>query len=152
MKSIKAALRRGSLLRGPCRLLGHRNPMQVVKSGRSRRGECSCHSFPIYDRISSLKKCCHVCFHPTTVEYLKPLRDSTSASSEGLLVQKVKIGMQYEREYTVLALAARPGLREIALQLLPRGANPNGTSYQGTSLLAHTSVHLAQARKAQDDE
>jgi ankyrin repeat protein len=60
--------------------------------------------------------------------------------------------MQYEREYTVLALAARPGLREIALQLLPRGANPNGTSYQGTSLLAHTSVHLAQARKAQDDE
>jgi ankyrin repeat protein len=60
--------------------------------------------------------------------------------------------MQDEQEYTVLALAARPGLREIVLQLLPRGANPNSTSYQGASLLAHASVHLAQARMAQDDK
>ncbi|PMD52876.1 uncharacterized protein K444DRAFT_487666, partial [Hyaloscypha bicolor E] len=71
--------------------------------------------------------------------------------SEGGLVQNANIGMRDERGYTVLALAARHGFRDIVLQLLHRGANPNTRSYQGTGVLAHTVVHLSRAQKTQDD-
>jgi hypothetical protein len=59
--------------------------------------------------------------------------------------------MRDERGYTVLALAASHDFRDLVLQLLHRGANPNSRSYQGTGVLAHAVAHLAQATKTQDD-
>jgi Ankyrin repeat len=79
---------------------------------------------------------------PTCPECLTLL---TASSSCAPLIRKANIGMRDERGYTVLALAARHGQREIVLQLLHRGANPNSRSYQGTSLLAHARAHLARA-------
>lgn len=78
----------------------------------------------------------------------------TSSRSPGemkILAQEADINMRDARGYTVLAMAARHGLRDVVLQLLYCGANPNSRSYQGTSVLAHSGANLARAHKIRDD-
>jgi ankyrin repeat protein len=87
----------------------------------------------------------------TCRECLEHLTDTKLACSEGGLVQNANISMRDERGYPVLALAARYGFRDLVLQLLHRGANPNSRSYQGTGVLSHAVAHLAQATKMEDD-
>jgi ankyrin repeat protein len=93
---------------------------------------------------TALRRC------PTCPECLELLTGPTSTSSKETMIQNADIGMRDERGYTMLALAARYGFRDIVLQLLHRGANPNSRSYKGTSLLGHVVASLAQAHKARD--
>jgi hypothetical protein len=124
-----------------CELDAERDPdVTQLSDHLSHTGESS------EEQLASALTNCSTCMH-----CLKLLTDSKSACSEGGRVQNANIGMRDERGYTVLALAARHGVRDIVLQLLHRGANPNTRSYQGTGVLAHTVVHLSRAQKTQDD-
>jgi hypothetical protein len=77
-----------------------------------------------------------------------PIRDPELQS----LVRKSDIHMRDKRGYTALANAARLGLRDTIHYLLENGANPNTRSYQGTSVIAHATAHLAQAQHKGDNE
>jgi hypothetical protein len=87
---------------------------------------------------------------------LKRLRQSPSTPIREpelqSLVRDSEIHMRERRGYTALAVAARLGLRDTCHLLLENGANPNTRSYQGTSVIAHATIHLTQAQQKGDNE